>query len=198
MINSARVPGWLLILFVAFFAACSGGGDKQQTTELDKAIEEIKGLEDVKTTIERQVLSDAIKIIRKYADKGDKRAMFWVTEGRSLDPSNKNYVSLTDSVSWLEKSASKGYVDAALALADLYAREEKIKSMDKAYYWYYIGYYAKDGKVHALTKDRSTSEPGDFRNESGVDDVVKQLSYEKLLGIETQAKTWLQTHFKKS
>ncbi len=196
MIKRIKI-GWLSVFLLAFFVACSGGEDKQKSAVLDKAIIEIENLGEVQTSIEKQVLSDALTVIRKHADKGNSRAMFWVAEGRSLDSSDKNYMSLIDSAKWLEKAALKGHVDAALSLADLYANEESIKDNDKAYYWYYIGYYTKDGKVHELSKDSNNPVPGDFRSETGVYEVVKQLSHEKLLEIELQAKAWLKKYFKK-
>jgi len=198
MKNRIKHSSTLTILLLVFLAACSSGEDKRSSTELDKAIENIEALGEVKTSIEKRELSDALAIIKKYALKGNQSAMFWIAEGRSLDNTDKNYVSLADSMKWLEKAALKGHVDAALSLADLYAQEAAVKSADKAYFWYYIGYYSKDGKVLELSKDRNNPVPGDFRSESGVDEVVKQLSNEKLLEIEIQAKAWLAKHYKKT
>lgn len=184
-----------LLALTALLISCSSE-EKQKKAELEKAIQNISNLDNVQTAIEKQVLSEAIVIIRKHAANGNMEAMYWMSEGRLLDKTDPNYVSVGKAIDWLKKAAAKGHVDACLTLADLYAGNNPVKDLNKAYMWYYIGYYKKDGgKVHALNTSKNPIE-GDFRNESRVDTVVKELGHNKVLEIEKQAKAWLAKNHK--
>ena len=185
-------------LFLVFLGACgkseSKGEEKIADQDLDKAINQIENLGPIQTEIEKQVLSDAIAVIRKHAELGNVDALYWMQDGRLLEPDDKNYVSLKMSLEFLQKAAKKGHAEAPLALAELY--EKEVQDISEAYFWYYVSYFKKDGKVVDYNPDSKTVVPGDFRTESSVSSVVQKLGEKKVLAAEKKAKEWLKMFHK--
>lgn len=197
-------PTRILALFISsvvtlLLVACGDknkGADPDKPEGLEKAIENISNQDQVQTTMEKQVLSESIAVIKKHADKGNVDAMYWMAEGRLLDSTDQNYVSLPEAVKYLEKAAQNGSVDAALQLAEIFSTEKSLRNPQIAYQWYYIGYFKKDGKVHELNPKPDAPVEGDFRTELNVDALVKELGAEKIKEIEKQAKDWLAKYHK--
>ncbi len=182
-----------IIILLTTLIGCSG--EQQVPAELRKAIDDISNMGEVQTAIEKEVMSKSIGVFKKYAEKGNPVAMYWFSEARLLDKKDQNYITTEESLKWLRKAAEKGHVSALLELADIYSGDKKLKNPEKAYFWFYIGYYKKDGMVHALNeKPDADPVPGDFRNESVISDLVKELGVPKLKEIEKQAQAWLAKH----
>ncbi len=180
-------------LLLALLVGC--GGEQQVPAELQKAIDNISNMGEVQTAIEKEVMSESISVFKKYALQGNAIAMYWFSEARLLDKKDENYITVEESLKWLQKAAEKGHVSALLELADIYSGDKNLKDPEKAYFWFYIGYYKKDGMVHALNeKPGAEPVPGDFRNESVVSDLVKELGIARLKKIEKQAQAWLAKH----
>lgn len=159
--------------------------------KLEKAINDISNLSEQKTSMEKQVLSDSIAIIKKSAEQGHIEAMYWMSEGRLLDKTDPNFVSIQDSINWLEKAAQKGHVDASASLAALFMTNKKIKNPEKAYVWYFINFYSKNGFSANSDQEKVNNAKAEFYLESPVDKLQQDLGDEKIKALEDEAKQWI-------
>lgn len=175
---------FLIMLVLLLCASCSDN-------KLEQAINNITNLSDRKTSIEKQVLSESIAIIKKSAEKGHVEAMYWMSEGRLLDQADPNFVSLADSVLWLEKAARKGHIDASASLAELFLSNADIKNPDKAYRWYFINFYIKND--FSLESEASMVDTAklEFYTESPVDRLIQDLGKDKIKTLEDEARQWM-------
>ncbi len=188
---------WLLSgLLISLLCAC-GGDDKKLPKELKEAIETIQSMDEVQTEIEKDDRSRAIGAFLKFAKKGNVEAMYWVAEGRLLERKEENYVSVTETIRWLEKAAEAGHAKASQELGLIYGTEEEVKNSEQAYMWYYIGYYIRDGKIHEFSENNDQPVTGDFRNETMVAPLVKELGSKKIKLVEEKAKAWLAKNYKR-
>jgi hypothetical protein len=181
-------------LLVVFLVGC--GGSERLPSELVLEIKKIESLEELQSDMEKQVLSESLSVVRKYADKGHPVAMYYMAEGRLLPSDDKNFVALDKAIDWLKKSADKGHTEACFSLAEIYATEKTVQNYELAYHWFYIGYYRKDGKV-AEFKPEAGPQTDDFRNESLVASVIENLDKKQIPQLDTKAKEWIAKHPKK-
>jgi len=179
----------ILFALLAVLVACDGGKDGP-SQKLEQAIRNITNLEVVQTEIEKRVLSDAIAIVKKSALKGDLKSMYWMSEGRLLDASDPNYVSVKEGIAWLKKAAMKGYLDAYATLGLLYSAESEVKNSEMSYKWYFIGFYQKNTKDSSMTEMAKV----EFLSESSIEALIKELGDEKVKQLEGEAKQWIKTH----
>ncbi len=180
----------LLFLLVFLFLSCGGDKDKP-ASKLQEAIKNISNMEEVQTTIEKQVLSESIAVIKKSADVGHVEAMYWMSEGRLLDATDPNFVSVKTSVTWLEKAAQKGHLDALLSLGALFSSNQDVKNTEKAYMWYYISFYKKNTAKKNTKTEIDKVVKLEFQSESDVETLVKELGQDKLKELESEAKQWI-------
>ena len=80
-------------------------------------------------------------------------------------------------------------------LGEMYAFSKAYRNPEKAYYYYYIG-LSQDGYSVGF-RDQNEDPPhycgpvGDFRNESQVSELVKELGWDRIRQIDLQARKWL-------
>ncbi len=87
------------------------------------------------------------KILKPYADKGDRVAQFYV--GLLYDMGSIKMMDKFRAVEWYRKSAEQGYADAQYDMGVMFSKGEGIyKDLKEAYYWYSKA--AKNGHGYAL------------------------------------------------
>lgn len=102
-----------------------------------------------------------------------------------------------EAVSRLRSIAEAGCVEAAAALAEIYALPGPHHQPDEAYKWYFI---ALSAEGYSTEFHSEQAEPqylgrvGDFRNEAMVNSLVAELGFERARELDREATAWLHDH----
>jgi len=94
--------------------------------------------------------------------------------------------------------AEAGCVEAAEAVAEIFAIPGPHRRPEAAYRWYYIALCQQGYSVRFMDKNNDPpyycGPVGDFRNESMVSDLVTELGFERAHQLDAEAATWLKEH----
>ena len=110
----------LLPLFVALSISVFA-----QNSEIEKGV----------TLFKAKKFDASYKILKPYADNGDKKAQFYI--GLLYDMGTIGMMDKFRAVEWYRKAAEQGYADAQYDMGVMFSKGEGIyKDLKEAYYWY--------------------------------------------------------------
>ena len=112
-----------------------------------------------------------------------------------LDCEDESAASYRAALTRVEELANRGSLDAAEAIAEIYAFSEQYRDAAKAYFWYHVT-LARRGYSTTFANKHGAGDPyagatGDFRNESQVSDLVEELGEDRVHELDQDARRWL-------
>ena|SRR5687768_3156625 len=114
-----------------------------------------------------------------------------------LDSEGESSSAFAEALEQMERLAERGNVEAAEAVAEVFAFSDQHRNVEKAYVWYHVA-LANQGYStlfrNELAPPHYAGVVGDFRNEAQVNDLVTALGFTRAQELDIVAQEWIRRH----